>query len=263
MKIQSVQHTLKILNLFTYAKPRWGINEITTTMNLPKGTVSNIVHTLVEEGMLTQDPETRKYNLGLTILSLGTIMAGTLEINQKAGNPARQLAGKTGLICRVAVWDRNVALVTFDILPDQVLSWAKIGPGVVAYCSSLGRTLLAYLGPDKIENYFCNTNLVSFTPQTITIKEHIIEELEQTRIRGYGKNNQEMSLGRGSIAAPIFNARGEIYASISLTGNVDHVFGKKAEGLVTDLQNTAAEISQYMGYYPLAPGVVQSDNPDH
>ncbi len=258
MKIQLVERTIKILNLFSYSKPRWGINEITSAMNLAKGTVYNIVHTLAGERMLTQDPETRKYSLGPRIFALGTIMAGTLEINQKAGSPARRLAGKTGLICRVAVWDRDAALVTFDIMSDQVESWARIGPRAVAYCSALGRALLAYLEPVELEEYLDQTKLAAFTPHTITNRDRLIEELKQTKIRGYAMNNQEMSLRRGSIAAPIFKTGGRLYASISLTGNPDRIFGNELEGLVTELKYTAAEISQYMGYFPMAPEEIQA-----
>ena len=84
MAIQSVQRAMKILGLFSIAKPRLGITEISNALGLHKATIQGLVRTLFEEGFLAQDPETKKYALGLKIYEMGVVLAGTLEINQKS-----------------------------------------------------------------------------------------------------------------------------------------------------------------------------------
>ena len=111
---------MDILNLFSYSTPRLGITEIANALGLAKGTVHNIVHTLEESGFLQQDPETRKYFLGNKLFTLGSIMAGTLEINQKASGPTYHLARKTDCVCRLARWDNDAALVTLSALPKSM-----------------------------------------------------------------------------------------------------------------------------------------------
>ena len=179
MIIQSVDRALDILSLFSYAKPRWGITDIALAMNLPKGTIHNIVSTLDSGGFLKKDEETRKYCLGPKLFSLGTIMGGTLEINQKASGPAHSLAERTGLVCRIAIWDHDAALVTMEVAPRNYKALAqRLGPRVAAYCSAIGKSLLAYLTSSEIRVYLDQTELVPFTPNTITREDLLLEELE-------------------------------------------------------------------------------------
>lgn len=258
MIIQSVQRAMGILSLFSRSQPRLGITEMAAAMGLAKGTVHNLVHTLVADGFLKQDPETRKYTLGLSIFTLGTIMSGTLEINQKAESPAHQLAAQTGLICRVAIWDKDAALVTLNVTPRhaQVLS-RQIGPRVVAYCSALGRVLLAHLDPESRNRYFDRLIPIPFTPHTVVDKDKLKRLLEQTRRQGIAFNNQELALGYTSVAAGVFAENGRLAAAISLTGPPDSVMGPEQESTIHQLRDTAGEISRYMGYFQAAPGATR------
>ncbi len=254
MIIQSIQRALDILSLFSHSQPRWGITEIASATGLAKGTVHNIVNTLAQGGFLMQHPETRRYTLGYRTYTLGAIMAGTLEINQKAAGMAHQLAGRTGLISRLAIWDQDAALVTLNVWPHHADSLAQqIGPRVVAYCSALGRALLAYLDKDALQAYLDKVELVAFTPQTVTDKALLMEILEQTKTQGYAVNNQELAPKQASVAATIFQSGGLPAASICLSGLSKRIMGEEMDNLVTDLRTTAAEISRYMGYFPSVP----------
>ncbi|MBI9087434.1 MAG: IclR family transcriptional regulator [Desulfobacterales bacterium] len=258
MIIQSVQRAMGILSLFSHSHPRLGITEMAAAMGLAKGTVHNLVHTLVKAGFLKQDPETRKYTLGHSIFALGTIMSGTLEINQKSENPAHQLATRTGFICRVAIWDKDAALVTLNVTPRhaQVLS-RQIGPRVVAFCSAVGRVLLAHQDLESQDRYLEGLIPIPFTPHTIVDKDKLKHLLELTRRQGIAVNNQELALGYTSVAAAIFAGNGKLAAAISLTGPPDAVMGPEQENTIHQLRNTAAEISRYMGYFQAAPGTIQ------
>src|SRR4030042_447465 len=96
--IQSVNRAIAILSLFTPRRPRLGITEISRMLNLPKATIYGLAHTLLKAGFLQQDPETRKYQLGLKIYEMGIILAGNFEINQKAIGPANKLAKSVSLV---------------------------------------------------------------------------------------------------------------------------------------------------------------------
>jgi DNA-binding IclR family transcriptional regulator len=252
--IQSIQRTVELLNLFSLSRPRWGIAEMSRATGLAKTTVHNIVNTLARSGYLLQDAETRKYALGHKIFTLGTIMAGTLEINLKATGPAQQITGRTGLISRVAVWDTDAALVTLNVTPQYGSSLSQqIGPRVVAYCSAIGRALLAHLEPADRRAYLHRIRPEAFTPRTVTDKNQLRRILDRTRRQGYALNNQELALGQCSIAAAIFCSGGKLTASISLTGAPGAVTGDRMPELIADLRSTAAEISRYLGHYPAEP----------
>lgn len=248
--IQSVYRALKLLSLFNRRRPYLGITEISRMMNLPKGTVHGFVRTLSKMNYLQQDSVTRKYHLGLKIYELGAILADSLEINQKAAGPARQLANRTRLASRIAVWDGDSALLTLNIDSRYHSSFIhQIGPRIPAYCSAVGKALLAFLERQELSTYLDQTELVPHTPNTITQKEKLLRELEKTRRRGYSKDREETTPGLACIGAPIFGRDGQLEASISLSGDPDRIYGKQMEELVDLLVKTAREISRSMGYF--------------
>jgi DNA-binding IclR family transcriptional regulator len=256
MSIQSIERVSAILSLFSLERPWLGVSEIAKAMGLPKTTVSSLVRTLREVGFLSQDSETRRYTLGQKLLNMGIIVEDTLEINQKAQGPAKDLAEKTGLICRVAIWDEDAALVTLDVVPREVEVLARrIGPRVAAYATSQGRAILAFLPPNELQKYLIRIKFTAFTPFTITRKGELEKELAETRRRGYAVNNQELVQGRASIAVPIFQRGGRVAAAISLVGSPERIFSQSLMALVRNVQNVATEISRLMGYTPESPQI--------
>ena len=253
MTIQSVQRVSDILSLFSIENPRWRITEIANTLNLPITTVSGLVRTMTITGLLEQERHSRQYGLGSKLFTLGIVANDTLEINQIAGVPVQQMADNIGLICRVSIWDHDAALVTIDASPrDADFLSRRIGPRVVAYCSSSGRVLLANLDKIEIERYLKEVKLTRLTPFTITRKDQLRRELKKIKMQGYAVNNQELRVGFASIAVPVFSNSDQVEASISVVGTPDYLIDSEFDNLLYILRSTADEISWKLGYHPEA-----------
>jgi DNA-binding IclR family transcriptional regulator len=187
----------------------------------------------------------------LKIYELGAILAGTLEINTKSAGLAYQLANRTRLTSRIAIWDGNSALIILNVDPrSHSLFVHQIGPRIPAYCSAVGKAILAFLEPKELSVYFDRTELIPYTSKTITQKKQLELELGNTRRRGYSIDREETVLGLACIGAPIFGRRGRLEASISLSGDADLIKGKEMKGLIEALLKTAREISRSMGFFP-------------
>lgn len=255
--IRSVDRVLNILLLFSHKKPRWGITEISEATKIPKTTVYNLLRTLEKKGFINQDKETLKYTLGQKLFTLGNTMIETLEINQKAIGPAHRLAERTGLGCKVAIWDSDAVIVTIDIgSSHRGLLSKRLGPRVVAYCSTLGRSFLAYLNAEALESYLNTTELIAFTPNTIVKRAQLVEELERIRLQGYSIMNEEINIGASAIGFPIFKREGEVAASICLDGASKVILGPEKETYIQEVRDTAVEISFSMGWRSPSPGEV-------
>lgn len=253
MIIQSVHRAIQVLEVFSLSEPRLGISEISRLINLNKGTVQGLVRTLVHLGFLKQDQETRKYQLGLRLYELGIISAGSLEINQRASNPAHELAKRTKSLVRVAILDGDSALVTLDAYPRSIPFLSRqIGPRAPLYCTAMGKALLAFLERSQLDAYIRQIKFISYTPNTIVEKERLLEELEETIERGYSINREEHLIARAAIGSPIFGQKGCLTASICLVGNPNRILREEKEQLSREVRRTALEISRQMGYFPEA-----------
>jgi IclR family KDG regulon transcriptional repressor len=253
--IQSVHRALSLVGLFTRGSSRLGITEISKLLGLPKPTVHGLVRTLVKQGFLQQDPQTRKYMLGLKIYELGIVLAGSLEINQKGAGAAYQLAKQTGLVSRIAIWDLDSALLTVNIEPRSHLFFVhQIGPRIPAYCSAIGKALLAFLDAPDLKGYLERVQLRPLTANTITRKKQLLKEIDETRRRGYSVDREENLLGLACIGTPIFGLNGRLEGALSLSGDAKHIY-KRMDMLLPEVLKTAKEISRSLGHFPESLGM--------
>jgi len=253
--IQSVNRALSLICLFTHGSTRIGITEFSRALGLPKPTVHGLVRTLKNQGFLQQDPQSRKYRLGLKIYELGSVLAGSLDINQRGAGLAYQLAKQTGLVSRIAIWNLDSALLTVNIEPRSHLLFAhQIGPRIPAYCSALGKAMLAYLGPRELQGYIDRVNLKPLTANTITQKKALLKEIEETRRRRYSMDREENLLGLACIGVPVFGSDGDLEGAMSLSGDAKDVY-KRMKTLLPELVKTGMEISRSLGYFPESLGI--------
>lgn len=244
---------MDMLLLFKRNRPTLGITEISQDLGLAKGTVHGLVRTLAKAGFLQQDPESRKYRLGLKIYELGMILAGTLEITDKAAEATSQLAKKTGLVAKVAIWDGSSALLVLHIDPRaHSLFNRQIGPSIPGYCSALGKAILAHMKSEDIEAYLDRTELVPYTVTTIADRKTLMADLEEIRQKGYSIDREETVLGFECIGAPIAGRTGKVEAAISLSGSTEQLFPEqteKREAIIKQLLIAAGQISLALGYW--------------
>jgi DNA-binding IclR family transcriptional regulator len=251
MGIQAVNRAIDILSLFSAARPRLGITEISTATGLPKGTVHGLVRTLVHRGILAQDPETQKYTLGLSILELGTTLAWGLKLHQVGAGPAHRLLETSRLGVRIAIWDQGSALVILNIFhPSQTVSFGAVGPRVPAYCTAVGKAILAWLPDPELSDYLERTPLAPYTLNTITDRARLKQDLAETFHRGFAVDREEYLVRFNCIGAPIFDRTGRPTAAVSVSGEPDLLLGEKRGSMSEQLIGTAKEISRYMGHLP-------------
>ena len=162
MTIQSIVRASKILSLFSLENPKWGTNEIARALGIPKTTISSLVRTLAEVGLLQKDPETRKYHLGIRTFEFGAMYTATSEIHLKSIKKVHELEAKTGLIVRIGVWDLDSVIVIIERTPNfnSIVSPRQLGPRIKAYCTSLGRVFLAFQDSTLVEDYLDHNELL-------------------------------------------------------------------------------------------------------
>jgi IclR family pca regulon transcriptional regulator len=253
---QSLERGLAILSTFTATRPLLGVSELAREVGLSRSSAHRYIATLAKLGYLQQDAATRRYRLGPRVVDLGFSAINSMELRQIASPDLQALSDSSGHTVNMAVLDgadivyvercRSASLGQRDI--DLNL---HVGSRLPAYCTSMGKVLLAGLSDDELEARVAMIDFQRRGPNTITARGALLAELALVRERGLAVNNEELAYGLRSIAAPVRDQGGEVVAAINLAVHRSLV---SMEDLVVRLgpmlQATARAISRRGGYSP-------------
>jgi DNA-binding IclR family transcriptional regulator len=126
---------------------------------------------------------------------------------------------------------------------------SQVGGRSPAYCTGLGKVLLASKDPKEVMSYFKEKGFHRFSANTIINIETLMEHLETVRIQGYALDHGEHEPEVRCIAAPIYNLTGQVVAAISISGPVSRMGPVENQTeLIRETQKTAQSISMRLGY---------------
>ncbi|NKQ53097.1 helix-turn-helix domain-containing protein [Amycolatopsis sp. K13G38] len=253
---QSLERGLAILSSFGEARPVLGAVELARTVGLNKSTTHRYLATLTNLGYLQQDPGTRKYRLGPRVVDLGFAAINSMEITRVAAPHLQALSDETGYAVSMAVLDgteilyiqrcRSVREGRFGI--DLNL---HVGSRLPAYCTSMGKVLLAYQDPDRLRVLLDRTDFARRGPNTLTAREAVLAALSRVRQTGLAVNDEELAPGLRSLAVPVRDGFGDVIAAVNIAVHLS-IWHASMESILRRLENplrhTAAEISHRMGY---------------
>jgi IclR family transcriptional regulator, pca regulon regulatory protein len=251
---QSLERGLAILAEFRPTTPELGISDLARSLGLSRSTSHRYVATLARLGYLQQNMATRKYRLGPRVLDLGFAAINSMELRQISAPHLQRLADETGHTVNMAILDgTDIVYIercrTSQLGQREIDLDLHIGSRLPAYCTSMGKVLLAFLEPARRGELLDRIELFDRGPNTITTRAALEEELERVRARGVAVNNEELAYGLRSIAVPVRGQRGEVVAAINLAV---HRSAASIEALVDRLSpkmhREAAAISALLGH---------------
>ena len=117
------------------------------------------------------------------------------------------------------------------------------------YCTGVGKSIMAYLPEKEVRAIWDGTQVIPFTPKTITTWEALQEDLSCVRERGYAIDDEEHDLGVRCVAAPIYNWNGTPVGAMSISGTVARMTPDEIEKFSPKLISTAEKISELMGWH--------------
>src|SRR5579884_443354 len=252
---QSLERGLAILSAFTSGRPLLGVSELGREIGLNRSTTHRYVATLAMLGYLQQDIATKKYRLGPRVLDLGFSAINSMELREVAAPHLQALSDETGHTVNMAILD-GTDIVYVERCRSSRAGQREIdlnlhvGSRLPAYCTSLGKVLLAHLPRDEQEAVLDRSELRRLGPNTLTARSALLAELKRVREAGLAINNEELAYGLRSIAAPVLSPTG-IAAAINLAAHRSMVsVADMVARLGPPLRRTAAEISARIGYRP-------------
>ena len=193
-------------------------SDLLTGSDYPKATLYRLLQTLTHQGMLTLDPDTGTYALGVRLVRLAHAAWSQSSLAPIARPYLDELARETGETIHLAQMDLGQVLYVDKrnaAKPVEMFAQAgKVGP---AYCTGVGKAMLAYLPPDALEAALARQSFHRFTPHTLASRAALIEELQAIRHRGHAWDREEHEGGIICCAVPILSRQGRVMGALSVT----------------------------------------------
>jgi IclR family KDG regulon transcriptional repressor len=258
--VDAAAKALDLLSAFSFREPRLSLADLAARTRMPRPTAFRLLSTLEQAGFVAKI--SGEYQLGIKCFVLGNVVASSLDLREKAQAHLERLRDAAGETVHLAVLDEWQVLYLERLQSPHPIGFmrSRVGGVVPAYCTSLGKTLLAFK-PDaaEVEAWLRTQPLKAMTPQTITSVRRLLKELRGIRERGYALDEQEHEVGVRCIAAPIYNHAGDVVAAISIAGPADRMPRPLAgSAMAGDLAATARAISHELGAFTDS-GRLQSD----
>ncbi|MCF6524886.1 IclR family transcriptional regulator [Streptomyces sp. JJ36] len=221
--VQAVQRAARILRELATGGPRLGVTELADRMGVAKPTAHALLRTLEAEGLVVQDRESAKYQLGPDLVLLGNAYLDTQELRTRSVTWADMLASQTGEAVWVAVLNGDHMLVVHHAFrPEGAVQILEVGASIPWSTCALGKAVVAF-APQEERVRLLDGELAVLTGASITDPHVLAEQLEQVRRTGYALEDQESALGDAGIAAPVFDRSGEVAGALGIVGPVERV----------------------------------------
>jgi IclR family acetate operon transcriptional repressor len=246
--VQSIERAIAILRSFTEVEPELRVTELASRLDLHKSTVSRILATLQQGGLVSQNPESGKYRLGLGLISLAGVALGRLDVRGVAQPYLNKLVAFTQETVNITVMEGHECVnIERARSPQPIRYEGWIGRRTPLHCTAAGKVLLAYL-PNGERAVRLALPLATYTSKTVTDGQNLEEDIAQIRQQGYAIVHEEFEEGFSGIAAPIFNHEGQVLAAVSVSGPTYRMGPGTAENFIEPLQEISQTISAEMGY---------------
>ena len=193
-------------------------SDLLVQSDYPKATLYRLLQTLTHQGMLILDPDTGTYALGVRLVRLAHAAWAQSSLAPIARPYLDDLAEKTGETIHLAQMDQGQVLYVDKrnaARPVEMFAQAgKVGP---AYCTGVGKAMMAFLPPDALEAALARQTFLRHTDQTLDSRAKLTAELEAIRQRGHAWDREEHEPGIICCAVPILSRSGRVMGALSVT----------------------------------------------
>lgn len=236
----SAGKALELLTLVIGA-PEAPLRTLAAQLGLPSSTAHRLVDSLGASGFLVREQRGR-YAAGPALLAMVQAIDLNATIARLSRPPLRALARTLGTTLHLGVMEGQMVtyLVKQSAGPDQLFT--REGMQLEAYCSGLGKVLLAYSTAEYREAYLSEGPFIRLTAATKIAPAELRDELDQVRRQGYAIDDGEVTEGLVCLAAPIFGWGGRVRAAISVSAPAARWADLSRDRVLHSLRLCAADI---------------------
>jgi len=244
--VASLAKGLRILELLA-EDGEMSASRVAVHLETSRAASHRFLTTLRDLGYVEKTEEGR-FRLSFKVFELGMKKLEGFEIRHTVYPFMQEIAQAFGETVNLGHWDGN-AIVHLDKVNSKEILRLDVGTGAAApaYCTGLGKAILAFLNDNELAAYFESVTLTAMSPKTIVSVDGLKAEIARIRRCGYAVDDEELSLGLRCVAAPIFDYTGNPNYALSISGPAQRMTKEKIDAIQATLVPLCRKISRQIG----------------
>jgi DNA-binding IclR family transcriptional regulator len=245
--IQSVDRAITILEVLAGEGAQAGA-DVARALGVHRSTALRLLGTLERRGLVERDPRTAKYQLGLRLPQLASLVSGDFDLRNLARPICDRLAEALGETVTLDVLEGD------EIVPieqangsSSVVSVNWLGRRTPVHCTASGKVILAFAA-DPVRERFLAKPLERRTRRTVVDRAELEAQLAAARESGFARTHEELETGLDAIAAPVLGGNGQVLAAVDVSGPAHRLREGGRPELIRLTREAAADLSRRLGY---------------
>jgi DNA-binding IclR family transcriptional regulator len=248
-RVQVLDRALAALDVLADRSTECSLVEICTALKLHKSTVHRLLMVFEQHHLVDKNPETGKYRLGLKLFELGSKAIAMLDLGETSRRFLLRLQRDTQETVNLGILDQGDVLYVAKIDSQQNLRMvARVGHRYPAYCTSMGKAMLAGLSEPEVDAIIRRSSLKAKTPNTITTPAALKADLKRIRDRGYAIDDEENEEGARCVGAAVWDHMNRPRAAVSISAPAFRMDDAKLAEVAKAVVRAASDLSHELGY---------------
>jgi DNA-binding IclR family transcriptional regulator len=248
-RVQVVDRALAALDVLANRSSECSLVELCTALKLHKSTVHRLMMVLEQHRLVDKNPETGGYRLGLKLFEFGSKAIAAFDPRRHARPYLDRLQRELGETVFFCILDEGQVFYLEKVESQQSVRTAcTVGSRAPAYCTAVGKAMLAELPDAEVDDIVRRWGLKAITANTITTPEALRAELKAVVSRGYAIDNEEKEEGLRCVSAAVRGHSGKLFAAISVSGPAFRITKQRIPEIGQVVMRAANDLSAEFGY---------------
>jgi IclR family transcriptional regulator, pca regulon regulatory protein len=243
----SLARGLAVIQAFSTQKRQLTISQVSAKTGFSRAAVRRCLYTLIKLGFAGSD-DSHHFFLQPRVLALGHSYISSMPLAASAQPVLDHVSQVLHESCSIATLEGLDIIYVARANVTRIMSIdLGVGSRLPAFCTSMGRVLLANLPPAELESFFERVQLTRHTSRTIVTAEKLRQALRLVARNGYSLVDQELEIGLRSLAVPIENPNGKVVAALNVGAHAQRLSIQELQNkFLPQLRATARELSMLL-----------------
>jgi DNA-binding IclR family transcriptional regulator len=247
--VQVLDRALALLDELAQNGPDVSLGEVSEALGLHKSTAHRLVMVLEQHRLVERNPRTGSYRLGLKLFELGTRAVAQLDLRERARPFLERVVRETNETVHLCIYDDGEVVYLDKVEPARSVRLASsVGRRNPAYCTAVGKAIMAYLPEPQVEAAVHKHGMKALTRNTITTVAELKSAFQKVRALGYAVDDEENEEGVCCVGAAVRGYSREPVAAISVSGPTFRVTREKVPILAQVVTAAAHALSRELGF---------------